>query len=335
MTRNAFSGVRLLGSRWLRSQRTDDMHRKMSLRELLRMFAIVYLCQWGGASLADAPVPPAKSPPPSQLDPITVRAQRIRELNHLDHVVIPQFVRSHAAAGVKLDQIARWSDVICVMTDGLDPEYNEEVTQRIVEIAQQVGAHAKAANQCQRSNVQILFESSPQRALDAIIKKNDSILGVHYRPQLKKLATFNRLIQAWYVTASVDGDGYSVVDLNGPMLNSSDQTLSLLRSGFTSKFANALILVDAIKAGDYSLKAVADYIALVALTKTQVNDSCSELPSIIDLLSAACGDRAKPKGITDADIAFLKALYATDLKLLINMQQGEIHDRMLKNFVKP
>jgi hypothetical protein len=284
--------------------------------------------------------PPAGSEAPaadskSQMDTIVVRSQRLRERERLDHVVIPQFVKSHAAAGARLNQIARWQDPLCVRTAGLDAEYNAMVSQRVAEIATDIGARATVDGTC-RPNVDILFESSPQLALDRIVRTNDALLGSHYRAELKRLGSFTRLIQAWYVTASVDRDGYATVDSSdAPVLNSSDQGLSLLSSGFTSKFSHALVIIDAVKMGDSSLKPIADYAAFLALTKIDPSDACSELPSILDLLSTTCGERPKPKEITAADTAFLKALYTTDLRLLINMQRGEIHDRMLQGVAPP
>jgi hypothetical protein len=60
-------------------------------------------------------------------------------------------------------------------------------------------------------------------------------------------------------------------------------------------------------------------------------DGCNLLPSIIDILSADCGNRAKPQGITEADTAYLKALYSSNLETHVNLEQGEMRDQMLKS----
>jgi hypothetical protein len=74
---------------------------------------------------------------------------------------------------------------------------------------------------------------------------------------------------------------------------------------------------------------VSDYIAVLTLTKISSLDTCSELPSIIDLLSSTCGSRTKPDSITAADIAFLKALYSSDIEHNLSVELGDMHDRML------
>ena len=92
-------------------------------------------------------------------------------------------------------------------------------------------------------------------------------------------------------------------------------------------FVNVLIIVDSGEVAEYSLKQIADYVAMLVLTRTSL-DGCSELPSIIDILSADCADRAPPDAITEADISFLKALYAANLEMNLNLERGDIRDQM-------
>jgi hypothetical protein len=294
-------------------------------------------------SAAAAGRPIAQSPGSDKpLDQITVNALRIRE-HHLDHVVVPRFVASHAVPEPKSDQVARWQDPLCVTTVGLDPEYNAAVSRRITEVAESVGVPQNTAAKC-RPNVEIHFNTSPQREVDYIAKAAEHLLGFHYEKQLKALATFTRPVQAWYVTATVDDDGFALVDAPEGALRSPEDgrraesyqvynshLLSRIYSGRSSKFANVLVIVDAAKIGDYPLRSIADYAAALALTHAGSLDGCSELPSILDLLSTGCGDRPKPKTITLADTAFLKALYASHLRMFANLERGEIHDRMLKD----
>jgi hypothetical protein len=69
-----------------------------------------------------------------------------------------------------------------------------------------------------------------------------------------------------------------------------------------------MVIVDAGKLKGVPLGAVVDYIAVIALTRIGSPDSCSELPSSIDLLATDCGDRPRPGALTTADTAFLQAL---------------------------
>ena len=277
----------------------------------------------------------ARPPGGKPMDQVNITARREIERRTLDHVVIPKFVESHAAAGGKYDQVARWGIYICPTVVGLDEKYAALVAARITEIAASIGAPTAKDSNC-NPNVEILFTSEPQAVLDYIAKNNEDMLGYHYKGQLKKLATFNHLVQTWYATASRNGEGIALLDTardpsNGGLHhNITNQPRSRLKAAFSSEFVNVLVIVDADNVGDHSLKSITDYIALLTLTRTTSLDVCNELPSILDLLSSGCGQRAKPTSITDADIAYLKALYSSDMQSLLNLQKGEMHDRMLK-----
>jgi hypothetical protein len=105
-----------------------------------------------------------------------------------------------------------------------------------------------------------------------------------------------------------------------------------LQTGLRSEFANVLILIDSNQVSQYSLGAIADYIAMLALTRASLG-GCNELPSIIDLLSPDCGARPPPQGITAADNAYLKALYSFNPEMKVSLERDEIHDRMLREIL--
>jgi hypothetical protein len=65
----------------------------------------------------------------------------------------------------------------------------------------------------------------------------------------------------------------------------------------------------------------------LALTRIASMDACSHLPSILNLFTADC---AAPTAMTASDTAYLKALYGTDLNKNLNVEQGDMHDRMLQ-----
>jgi hypothetical protein len=90
-----------------------------------------------------------------------------------------------------------------------------------------------------------------------------------------------------------------------------------------------LVIVDTSKIAADSLSSISDYISMLALTRMDFLDGCSELPSIIDLLSSGCGKRAKPLALTETDTAYLKALYSADLEKNLNLEQGDMRDRMV------
>jgi hypothetical protein len=77
---------------------------------------------------------------------------------------------------------------------------------------------------------------------------------------------------------------------------------------------------------DYRFSAVADYIALQALTEMRVADDCQDLPSISNLIFPGC---AAPDQASDADFAYLKGPYKVDPGAGLGSQQDDIAAQML------
>ena len=68
--------------------------------------------------------------------------------------------------------------------------------------------------------------------------------------------------------------------------------------------------------------------AMLVLAQPRSLAACDSLPSILDLMSPNCGDQDKPKTLTAADLAYLKALYAVSSDQNIHAQQDDISDQM-------
>jgi hypothetical protein len=300
-----------------------------------------------------------------KLSEVVVTAPREIDPRTLDRVVIPKFVRLHGVASESIDQLARWREQICPTTKGLEPRYDDFVSKRVVALARSVGAPAAGAANC-RTNIEVLFTHNPQGELDDVAKNRPLLLGGS-SGQTRPSATFTHPIQAWYVTAthsyvvptaSTNGTTYDHGDApkQGPQIwvmtsthsplpvNGSRQidspaggdfirgeAGSLLTAGLSSEFVNVLIVIDSGQVSQYSLAAIADYVAMLALTRTSL-DGCNELPSVIDVFSPDCRIRAAPASITSADSAYLKALYSANLEMRLNVELGELQDRMVHEF---
>jgi hypothetical protein len=128
---------------------------------------------------------------------------------------------------------------------------------------------------------------------------------------------------------AVAGDGARIDPAYGGGYAGFGNAASYFTKGFTSEFLQVLVVVDTRKIATDSLSSISDYISMLALTRTESLDGCSELPSIIDLLSSGCGRRAKPLALTATDTAYLKALYSADLEKNLNLEQGDMRDRMV------
>jgi hypothetical protein len=283
-----------------------------------------------------------------------------RTLNH----VVYQFIRSHAKPSAVIGQVGRWTADVCPTVTGLRSGYAEFVARRIESVARSVGAPTPhTGNKC-AEDVQVVFTDKPQAQLDYIARKFPVLLGYSPGNEIKHANTFSHPVQAWYVLGSRQINGYQpgggaggpkppsqygppselpalspfTLGLTIDSTNTSGESAegmgpsgnagSYLTRGLRSEILHVLIIVDNKGVSKYSLESVSDYIALLTLTRIASEDACTELPSILNIFTKDCS--TSPAALTASDAAYLKALYGADLDMNLNIEQGDIHDRMLQ-----
>ena len=293
-----------------------------------------------GSAAADPQAAPSHSPQP--LQEVTVNAQQQPDVHTLERVIIPRFVKSHGKPSSFSGQLGRWSKPysICPSTIGLEPAAAEFISRRITTLAASVGAPVAPHGRC-LPNVEIIFTANPQEQVSYFASNYRALLG-YDTGSLRDRVTFSHQIRAWYSTAThTSGAGWKIdsdrppiaisdppVKINEQEAGSGGRFTKTMRSGII----NVLIIADAKQVSQHSLRSVADYISMLVLTRTSV-DGCSALPSIVDLFSTDCADRAPPESITPADRAYLKALYTADLENNLNLEQNDLHDRMAREML--
>ena len=281
----------------------------------------------------------------SDTETVIVNGQRVPAT---PDAIAHEAIHALAAPTSLLNEIARWRMDICPRTDGLSSRNaNDYVTNRIRDIARQAGAPLADAP-C-KSNLEILFTDQPQQALDEVRAQHPAILGYH--PDV----TVSRAVQAWYMTGTTDTKGRTVVDhdtigtieyANGgayvatskpnignvPVVTSNIPTASIEgwngRPEVTSDIMGALIIADTRQTGGMSLGPVADYIAMLALSRLDGDAGCQRLPSIVNIVASSCAQ--KPDTISASDIAFLRGVYKMDPGASLQVQQDDIAGEMAK-----
>ena len=280
----------------------------------------------------------ARANPPE----LTVVAPRPPTAEELAGNSVAQFVQSHGKPAKRIGQLGRWDKGPCPATVGLSPAFNDYVTTRILAIETAAAVPQPFDSSCQHHNVLIVFTPEPQKFLDDVANNKSSWLGFHYLADIAKLKTIQRPIQAWYATATrsrsienhfpagTAGAQPEVVFDDAWSSTPAAALGSRLTSGQESSIVFALIVVDTTKVTGYPIGAISDYIAVMTLQQTQLQDGCGTLPSILDLM-ASC-DHAKADAITAGDIAYLKALYRIGMAHELSMQRSTIEDIMLRRF---
>ena len=114
-----------------------------------------------------------------------------------------------------------------------------------------------------------------------------------------------------------------------PQLHGSNYKISNLINMVARARHDVLIIADSTRVAPYSLQSIADYAAMVSLTRMAQLENCAPLPSITDLLASGCATPA-PEALTAADRAYLKALYSANLEQTLNLERGDVHERMMR-----
>jgi hypothetical protein len=273
------------------------------------------------------------------LPQVEVIAPRPPDPSELAGESVPNFIRTHSRPGIVTDQLARWRVGVCPVAFGLEPAFNSFVAARIVAVAASVGAPHGDLAHCE-PNVRIIFSPEPEKTIAAFAQRLPQIFGFHYRTQRQRLTTFNHPIQGWYITETEGENGIAIDDPMPLQMADSPGSLptrqvpgarlgSRLTTGRNSWLVHVLIIADRNKVTGYTVGSVSDYFAMLTLSQTRSPDTCGQLPSILDLMVAECGDRAKSEAVTAGDLAFLKALYAIDLREGLDLERSYIQDNMM------
>jgi hypothetical protein len=280
---------------------------------------------------------------------VTVTATKLQDKIH-------SFVESFAAPSPALGKLARWHDGICPAAAGMSDALKNTIVKRVREIAGLVGAPV-APEPCQK-NMDIVFTYSPQVLLDDVRDHHPVLLGYHDVARAEELATVRHTVQSWYATETADLGGTRNVDdkqthahiemsiylPHGYPHGSQDNTEPVeydiqgarteqvtgfhFNDGLHSELFHVIVTVNAARIGDNQIPGITDYVAMLALAQTTTFETCADLPSIANIVTDNCP--SKPQAITEADLAYLRALYKADTTRTLAQQRRDIAEEMDK-----
>jgi hypothetical protein len=113
------------------------------------------------------------------------------------------------------------------------------------------------------------------------------------------------------------------------------QDFDAARANVRSELAHVYVIADVKQTGSYPFTAVADYVAMLALSEMRISKTCQDLPSITNLILPDCDARLKPDRATDTDLAYLKGVYSVDPGESLQNQRSDIAAVMEKASAPP
>jgi hypothetical protein len=281
---------------------------------------------WLLASAALAQPPPARTPGPRDVGEVVVQgaAQAPRTPETFARAV-EKFVHDEGRPG-PLGQISRWARPVCPVTQGLSPALDDFVTRRIQEIAARVGAGSPA--DCRGGDdILVVFTTAPDQLMNDVRRHHEALLGFHYVGETKALAAFEPPMKSWYVTMTVAPGFINIDSANGRLLP--NYGASHFPPPMKSEFVFALVVIDANLIEGQTIGAVADRVAMLALSKPAPRSGCSALPSVMDLLDPRCPASGSGEGLSPYDEAYLKDLYAYHASEIMAFERASIRKHMI------
>ncbi len=258
-----------------------------------------------------------------------------------DRIVItgiqPERMRDFARALMepgKLGQLSRWEDKVCPGVVGLTPDASQAMLDRIAMRA--ISLDLRVGEPGCKANVLIVVTEDGQKFTPTFVQQNKQLFGdaIDSGNSLGKdaLAAFTKdgkPVRWWHVSQTVTDRGQVMGDSNATPSNGGGfsgaqvarvNNASRLGASTHQEFNRIIAIVDTSKTKGVSFSAVADYIAMIALTQVQADVDAGGYDSILNVFEGPVGDEAPLTGWTSWDSAFVNGLYAVRQDFVTSQQ---------------
>lgn len=281
------------------------------------LFAILALFS-GGAAANPVPAyesaqPPVSNSEDSELETVTVEAQRKRELlqeqvnNFVSSITIP----AHEA-------LARWQVPICVLVAGLPRSRGEFLLERLSQTAKEAGIPLGPPD-CS-PNFLVIVTAEPEALLkkwgfDPRLYNRDRGLG-----GVRRFIDTDQPVRVWHNACDVPPGLAKSFQMKGsPHCGEPGELGSRLTWAVVRSIYSVIVVVDTGYLKGLNERQLADYISMVGLAQLRTNPELGAASTILRLFAATEAER--PQGLSTWDQAFLKSLYATKTEDVTQLSQ--------------
>lgn len=271
-------------------------------------------------------------------DTIIVRGTRIDPGQARERAV--DFVKRTGVANGQ-QQVARWIIPICVKVFGLTTSQAVRIEDSMLDIAYE--ANMPVAGPGCQPNITVTFAPDAGDVVRHIYAKKPQQLREVSQSEREQLLSGEAPIRWWYATEMMDREGMRSNNISAPWLTAGEGTgapVSLptvdgvtttqqynsgsnVRTPTVRSLYGATVVVDASKAGNTPVDAIAAYSAMVAFA--EMNASAPPPDSILGLFQPFSVETS----LTDWDMAFLKSLYRMPLDRRSRIQRGHLVEALL------
>ena len=243
-------------------------------------------------------------------------------------------------------QVARWVVPVCVKVIGLSTPQTARVEDLMLRIARE--ANVPVARLGCEPNLTVSFAPDARQVVRHVRSRKPRQFDEMSRAEKEQLLNGEAPVRWWYATQMLDRDGVKANNISAPWLSgggmeaqgqgASPVSLPLndgvtatqqynsgshVRTPTVRSLYGATVVVDAPKAGDTPIDAIAAYAAMVAFA--EMNASAPPPDSILSLFQPNSAETS----LTDWDLAFLKSLYRMPLDRRSRIQRGHLVEALL------
>ena len=277
-------------------------------------------CALAAAFLFAAPAA-AQNPSSNSDDEIVVQGERERDRR------IQEFIGALTDVPVN-GQISRMEWAACPAAVGLSPAQNQAIAARMREVAAAAGMEVGAAD-C-RPNALVIVTRDKQDLIEQLARRYPAYFSDMWPRQVRRLARAGGPASAWHVKGMIgpDGDEVAVDPTTGVATIDSSVSPSRIRQATRPHSAAAILVVEVGALGGLTTTQLADYAAMRTFAETEPAQVAGmSVPTILTVLDAPMGSEV-PVTLTNWDLGFLRALYASPLNHLATAQRNEMRNHL-------
>ncbi|WP_312813149.1 hypothetical protein [Brevundimonas sp.] len=268
---------------------------------------------------------PQEAETPVAVDDVVVSARQLDEQ-------VSGFVRDITVPDYNLN-VARWHRDMCVSVVNMQNGTAQYIIDRVAEVALEVGV--KSGDPGCSANVIVIAAANANETTREIVDRYRHTLlpdvsgARRSRQALERFAVNDLPVRWWHTSMLINPDnGQSAVRTQNDHVTGEyyirgggagefigivdfptvEVTTTNLRIGLRSDLSSALIILDMEKLSGISVPQIADYIAMIALTRVNMDSDYSGYHSVLSINS----DR-DVSGLTEWDMAYLRSIYSADL----------------------
>lgn len=269
--------------------------------------------------------PASQSPQTAtNVDEVVVNARQLEEQ-------VASFIGDITVPDANLG-IARMHRDVCVSVVNMRNDSAQYIIDRVAMISLELGIKPGAPG-C-KPNVLVIATADARDTTEQMVARNYStfmpdVSGARRTSSaLQKFKDTDLPVRWWQTSIMIDpmtghsasrrqndhlrGEFLIEGDVRGPTLMIDfpivETTSTKLRSGIRSELASSIIVLDMEKMSGISVPQIADYIAMIALTRVDMDSNFSGYDSVLSLAS----NKSFP-GLSEWDLAYLKSVYSADL----------------------